>query len=182
MDLPTYLTFTGMGSKLIRLISGNENDIKELAKLLIEEFTGKQVPRLFSVKFAENPKEITAEGALASLNPQLHRIYPQLEKIYGFEGAARNYEFQHTPGLMQNVLNSYALFLDKLTSSQTIRSFVYNNYDVQFTKGLVTGLMDYAEQSYTMMSNRQMPAEAPVNETLFFWPLKHTLYMLSKTL
>ena len=177
--LPTYLTFTGMGSKYIKLISPMENDIRDLAKCFLETFTGKEVPRLFTVKFADNPKEITAEGALASMHNAVPKIFPELIKIYGFEDAADEYEFSEVATLEDKVCMAFEKFLDKL-SDREIKNYLLNQYGVRIDASIIATMKDYMPQSYQIMASRPLAEDAPVNETLFFWPLKQALYELSK--
>lgn len=180
MGLPTYLTFTGMGSKLIKLIAENENDIRDLAKLLLETFSNEKVPNLFKITFAANPKEITAEGGLASQHPDIDAINPQLIKVYGFDEAKTNYTFGETYDLKDYVLKSFNRFIDVFTSSIEIKNWLFEKYDVKITHDIIDKLKTYADKSYDMMAKRAIDPDTPVNETLFFWPLKQTLYELTK--
>lgn len=181
MGIPTYLTFTGMGSNLIKLISKREDDIKDLAELLLETFyEGQSTPELFMVKFASNPKEITAEGGLASQHPDIQKISPNLIKVYGFDGAADDYEFGDAVKLKDEVISEFTKFVDVFTNSKSIRNFLFNKYGVKISDEVVKNLKKYSGLSYDMMANRKFDVNAPINETLFFWPLKQTLYELTK--
>lgn len=178
-ELPAFLTFTGMGSKYIKLISPRENDIRDLAKCFIETFTGKQVPQLFAVKFADNPKEITAEGALASMHRAVPQINPNLIKVYGFENAAEEYEFGQVCELENQVCGAFEKFLDKM-ADRRIKDYLLTQYDVRIDAQMIDTIKRYVSQSYQIMASRRFTPDTPVNETLFFWPLKQVLYELSK--
>lgn len=180
MGIPTYLTFTGMGSNLIKLISPNEDDIKEFAKLLLETFSREEAPALFKVIFAENPKEITAEGGLASQHPNIGRITPTLIKIYGFETAKERYEFQDTLNLKPEVLNEFFHFLDVFTTTGKIKDWLFNQYQIRISQDTIAELKKYADKSFDLMAKRKLDSQMVVNETLFFWPLKQALYELTK--
>lgn len=181
MGIPTYLTFTGMGSNLIKLISKNENDIRDLAKLLLETFyEGQTAPELFMVKFASNLKQITAEGGLVSQHSQIQKISPNLIKVYGFEGADDDYEFGDAVNLKDKVLSEFNEFVRIFTSSKSIRNFLSVKYNVKISEEVVGKLKRYSGLSFDMMAKRKFDADAPINETLFFWPLKQTLYELTK--
>lgn len=182
MGIPTYLTFTGMGSNLIKLISNKESDIRDLAKLFLEIFFEEQAPQLFTVKFAENPKEITAEGALASLHPAMEKIHPELIKVYGFKDAEDNYEFKDAMHQKTEILNEFNKFITLLSTNPSIKNYLYNNYKVRISTDIADELRKYAGLSYDMMAHRSLDPEAPINETLFFWPLKQVLYELTKQL
>lgn len=180
MGIPTYLTFTGMGSNLIKLISPNEDDIKEFAKLLLETFSGEKAPDLFEVIFAANPKEITAEGGLASQHPKIQKISPALIKVYGFETAKDRYEFQETSNLKPKVLEEYFHFLDVFTMTGKIKDWLFNQYKIRISRDTIAELKKYADKSFDLMAKRKLDPEMVVNETLFFWPLKQALYELTK--
>lgn len=180
MNIPTYLTFTGMGSNLIKLISPNEDDIKEFAKLLLETFSGEEAPDLFKVIFAENPKEITAEGGLASQHPRIQKISPSLIKVYGFETAEDRYEFQDTLNLKPEVLEEYRHFLDVFTTTRNIKDWLFNQYQIRISQDTIAELIRHADRSFDLMARRRLDPQMVVNETLFFWPLKQALYELTK--
>lgn len=180
MGIPTYLTFTGMGSNLIKLISPNEDDIKEFAKLLLETFSGEEAPALFKVIFAENPKEITAEGGLASQHPNIGKINPTLIKVYGFETANDRYEFKDTLNLKPEVLKEFFHFLDVFTMTGKIKDWLFNQYQIRISQDTIAELKKYADKSFDLMAKRKLDPQMVVNETLFFWPLKQALYELTK--
>ena len=54
IDIPDNLSFTGMGSKYINLISSDSNVIRDLTKLLLEKYTGKKVNDAFSIPQIRN--------------------------------------------------------------------------------------------------------------------------------
>lgn len=180
MGIPAYLTFTGMGSNLIKLISPREDDIKEFAKLLLETFSGEKAPDSFKVIFAENPKEITAEGGLASQHPNIEKIKPTLIKVYGFEAANDRYEFQDTLNLKPEVLKEFFHFLDVFTTTSNIKDWLFNQYQIRISQDTIDKLRIYADKSFDLMARRRLDPEMVVNETLFFWPLKQALYELTK--
>lgn len=180
MGIPAYLTFTGMGSNLIKLISPKEDDIKDFAKLLLETFSGEKAPDLFKVIFAANPKEITAEGGLASQHPKIQKISPSLVKVYGFETTKDRYEFQETPNLKSEVLKEYFHFLDVFTTTGNIKDWLFNQYKIRISQDTIVELKKYADKSFDLMAKRKLDPEMVVNETLFFWPLKQALYELTK--
>lgn len=180
MPLPTYLTFTGMGSKLIKLISTKEDDIRDLAKLMLETFSGSEVPILFKVAFAADPKEITAEGGLASQHPAIANINPNLIKVYGFEAAEKDYTFGQVHTLKNHVLESFFHFIDIFTTNSEIKNWLYEKYQLTIDSNIIAEIKKYAGISFDKMANRAINPVTPVNETLFFWPLKQSLYELTK--
>ena len=64
--MPEILTFTGKGSEYIKLL-GDEAEIARLTSEMLKAF-GIEI-RQFSVYFPANPKELTANGGIYSMNP-----------------------------------------------------------------------------------------------------------------
>jgi hypothetical protein len=63
--LPRYLSFTGKGSQYIRLICGDDNkSLQDFTVMLIKAYTNKPLQSMFRVHLNDNPKEITANGAV----------------------------------------------------------------------------------------------------------------------
>lgn len=63
IEIPQSISFTGKGSEYIKLL-GETEDIKDIVVPLLEKFTGKKAGPLTNVSLAENPKELTAQGAV----------------------------------------------------------------------------------------------------------------------
>ncbi|MEM9821767.1 MAG: hypothetical protein AAF985_11875, partial [Bacteroidota bacterium] len=63
-NIPEYISFTGKGSEYIKLL-GEEEDIRDLVVKLLETFTGTKASPVTKVVIAENPKTLTAVGAIS---------------------------------------------------------------------------------------------------------------------
>jgi hypothetical protein len=182
--LPTYLTFTGMGSKYLGLISQNEATVAAYARLLLEKFTGKIAPDSFEVKLAASPKVITAEGGLMSQNPQINSIKPAYLKEYGFEGNGADYMYKEiTDTVKKAVLAEFDTFINLLSGNDVARHLNDNNHNVNLTV-VINALRRHLGISYDEVyaQRRVLGDDATVNDTLFFWPLKKAIYEVSKEL
>ena len=189
IEIPLNLSFTGMGSKYINLISSNPEVIKKLTVLLLEKYTGKKVNPAFAIISANNAdvKEITAKGVLAGLNliPNFQIPAGMLSPIndYGFDREQDlTYEEVATDEVRTSVLQSFDKFIDSL-QDKDFANFIFttfNNHTI--SNELIADLRIFAQQSFVTMS-ANIPAQyhaLNVTETLFFWPLKNSLIELSK--
>ena len=64
--LPEVVSFTGKGSNYLKLLSVNY--IQKITKRLFEIFSGQKARDSFKVFLADNPKRLTAEGAITELS------------------------------------------------------------------------------------------------------------------
>lgn len=189
IDIPLKLSFTGMGSKYINLISPNHDVIKELTVLLLEKYTGKKADPAFSIISANNAdvKEITAKGVLEGLNLNANFQIPAnaLSPIvdYGFDRVEiLTYADVATDEVRKAALKSFNNFVDSL-KDRDFANFIFANFNrLTISENLIADLRNFAKQSFVTMS-ANIPAQygnLNVSETLFFWPLKNSLVELSR--
>ena len=185
VPIPNYISFTGMGSKYMNLISPNADDIKVLTKLLLEEYTGLQVPDLFNiVNNRPDAKEITAKGALTT--PAVGFLIPagRLRAIvdYGFDTPnAVTYRDIRTQNVQNQLMAEYRRFLNSLQERE-LAQFLHTNYNLTFDPAVINKLKLDAQNSYNTIAN-SIPADFDtfeMSETLFFYPLKNALIECSK--
>ena len=192
--IPLKLSFTGMGSKYINLISTDPRIIKGLTVLLLEKYTGMKVDPAFTIISAKNAqnenidvKEITAKGVLAGLS--LHNNFKIPANIlspiidYGFDiEGGLTYDKVATDEVRKVALQSFNKFIDSLQGTD-FTNFIFNNFNkLTISKELIDDLRMFAIQSFVTMS-ANIPVQyrgLNVTETLFFWPLKNSLIELSK--
>lgn len=189
IDIPLKLSFTGMGSKYINLMSTDPKIIKKFTVLLLEKYTGKKVDPAFAIIKAENVdvKEISAKGVLTglSLNENFKIPADILSPIvdYGFDIEGElTYAKVATDEVREAALKSFNKFIDSL-QEQDFTNFIFNNFNkLTISKELIADLRTFARQSFVTMS-ASIPVEyrdLNVTETLFFWPLKNSLVEISK--
>lgn len=194
IDIPLKLSFTGMGSKYINLISTNPQIIKNLTVLLLEKYTGKKVDKAFAIIRARNAqnenvdvKEITAKGVLEglTLNNNFQISADVLSPIidYGFDReGSLTYADVATNEVRDAALQSFNKFINSLQESD-FKNFIFNNFNrLTISSELINNLKNFAKQSFVTMS-ASIPTQyrdLNVSETLFFWPLKNSLIELSK--
>lgn len=187
VSVPTEITFTGMGSKYIGLISPNENVIARIIEAVFhyfgkkfdhEELRNAQV----TVHFAKKPKEVTAIGALMSIQDS-NRIYPvsQIYHMYENEDPAKSLKYSEImQETIDSVLKMFYGFVDMLEDPDFVSSL--NDMECDVSK-VTASLRSYAISSIRQMHNQKSQdvlTEAKVKEPMFFWPLKQSLYLLGK--
>lgn len=186
LTIPEVLTFTGLGSKYTEMISVIDDDLKGLAKILLEVFTDTTAPKNFSVIREPNSKEVTANGAL--IGPTLNATYQVskdiLERVfdYGYDTTDTiQYQDVANNEIKNSVIEEYKKFINILRTDKDIKNYLQNNFNHQIKDSLLQDLEDKATTSYqNVCGNMIQHKDVDVNETLFFWPLKHALYEVSK--
>lgn len=186
IDIPDNISFTGMGSRYIHLISANVNDILGLTRLLLEEYTGRKAPMNLRVFMEPEPKEVTAKGVLVGthLMPPYQIPANQLQKCvdYGFDtNASLTYGNVGDQNVKDAVLAENSKFLNTLLKP-VIANYIYQNFGLAIQQTLLNNLAYYCAQSYNDMCTTIPKAYNNLNveETLFFWPLKLALPQVSQ--
>jgi hypothetical protein len=182
LPIPENITFTGMGSLYIQLISDREEDIKNLSSLLLKKFTGLVVPNGFKVQFTKSPKEITAEGAVYGLGKT--EIKENKCKHFGFKDDTDKdstfaIEDIEPFGLKEKVLANLDDFLNILLKDKDIRNYLNSNFDLTFDGKEVGRIKDLASVSFDQMHFTFDDSQIEIPESMFFWTLKETLYRIS---
>lgn len=192
--VPRNLSFTGMGSKYIKLISGTDNEISRLINAIFH-YAGK--PEVLdnsdlrnadvTVSFAPNPKEVTAIGGLISMNYQ-GQINPSEDIFYGFENedTGKTLRYQDIKGnaeIQDSVVRLFKKFTAMFKDEAVIDVLSDLGYPVDPV--IIAKLDNYAVTSLRQMHESSADGQTPTNklkEPMFFWPLKNTLYVIGKEL
>lgn len=191
VDAPKHISFTGMGSKYIKLISSSESDIERIINAAFHYVGEKMksetlINASVNVKFAPEPKKVTSEGALISLGYS-KPINPSEDTYYGFENEdpGKTLRYQDiTPTVEDGVLKVYRMFLDMFNSDEMpeMRE-VLGDIGCNVDQKVITRLGELAFASMKMMKEITSEGQDSMNklkETMFFWPLKNSLYLVSK--
>lgn len=190
VSIPRYITFTGMGSKYIKMIADEENDIAKL----INSILGYCLDDKCTVKvmFAENPKEVTAEGGVAvnmAKRQRLNIITPISSNVIGLKDEDCDAEIKVKEVVngkyRDEVLGHYISIVELLETEdfrRTLNSISKDYYDsVSFVvkkidiKTILKNSFDaYTENEIKPRYTENM--EGYLAESMFFWPLKNGLY------
>ena len=185
IEIPEYISLTGLGSKYVNIISPFEHDVKNFTKLLLENFTGKKCPNTFVIHLPADRKEITARGALKSKLLQVGSLaINDLEQVneHGFDvPVGLTYQQAKQDDIKDLSMTAHKDFVNTLRQSW-FTNYLNNNFNIILNDQLLTDLVNLGENSYTNICACIPLAKdnVTVNESLFFWPLKNALYELSK--
>ncbi len=190
IDIPERMSFTGMGSKYINLISSDNNVLKALTKLLLEKYTGKTVQPAFDIidthPLGVDVKEVTAKGVLEGLSIRDGFKIPTgsltpIEDL-GFDTDKKlKYSNVADEEVRKALLSEFTKFADSFKDDD-LKNFLYRNFSLTIPDALRDDLKKFGEQSFRTMSASvpQQFSNLNVQETLFFWPLKDSLIELSR--
>lgn len=185
VGIPNCISFTGMGSKYMNLISPNAGDVGDFTKLLLEKFVGKRVPALFSISNnRSDAKEITAKGTLTIPAQGFQIPQGMLSAIvdYGFDcDKDITYGDIRKPDVQKKVLEEFNVFINYL-KDRDIANHLHNRYNVAIPDEIINIIKINAQNSYnTIVSNLSHKFDNfNISETLFFYPLKNALIECSK--
>lgn len=190
IEIPLKMSFTGMGSKYIDLISSDRNVVKSLTVLLLKKYTGKEIDPAFDIisdQTHTDVKEITAKGVLKGLGlaPNFRIPTGILESVtdYGFDtDGSITYADVSTEAVRNKAMDSFNKFVDSL-QERDFKNFLFTHFNnLTISEDLIADLREFAKQSFVTMS-ASIPVQyagLDVTETLFFWPLKNSLVELSR--
>ena len=190
---PRYLCFTGRGSLYLRLLSpGSLRPLEQVARRVLAEVMQQPVPDNFKIVLADDPKQTTANGGVLAtgLDAESTAETPPLAQPVG-TGAAGPDELRAlhpadiTEEIKAAVLANVSRCLDLLlTDPELVR--LQEGLGVKNPTGTVrAALARTLADSFNLGRQRYTDALPPgetIPETLFFLPLKHALYELSKEL
>lgn len=182
-NVPVTISFTGMGSKYIKMISKNDHSIEALIDVIFH-YCGKVYSNEalknshVKVLFAENPKVVTAEGGLVQ-NTMSGKIAPDSVLCYGYEGEENNpLRYKEIGAISESVKNAYKKFL-ALFKDQNFRDTI-DKINTDLNMDLIYGcLKQHMNGSYAVMAAQNSGEnlkEKQIKEPLFFWCIKDALY------
>lgn len=183
VNVPGNISFTGMGSLVLNLISNDSDDIKELTEHLWRIYTGQS--HKFYVHKIQNPKEVTAIGALHQLDDQHAIPAGSLSQIwdYGFDTDRSDLKYcnRNDDDVKASVLKEYEKFIDSLNDME-LKDFLYKRLGINLDQTeLLKKMKSYENRSYIDVSSGIHSGinNLTLDDTLFFWPLKLAFSALS---
>lgn len=195
-EVPHYISFTGMGSKYVQLISSHPASVAKIIKAIFRYvgnlFNDDELKKADNIKvsFVEKPKEVTAEGALISLNygneDDGEVINPNQDTFYGFEEeeAYNNTSLRYgnlNNDIKSKVMKLFNSFLDMFAKEDIIDALSEVRHGVD--NDIIIRLRNCTDPSYCQMQNSSKKGQRDtdkVKEPMFFWPLKNSLYEIGK--
>ncbi len=188
--VPHLITFSGMGSKYIQLISNNPADITQLVKGFLALFMGygfndaqHKMPNDFSVKFEPDPKIVTAQGAVLKNNANVQNVTCNYTEepicVHGINNVPANTTYTQAGEYKDQVIADFNNFLERFLEDQAFTSYLRTNYGITFDNSFTQTLRQAADNSFDLMAISKDP-NVSLNESMFFWTLKNGLYEVSK--
>ena len=193
LEIPRYITFSGKGSLYVNFLTGGSNlsQLEQLTALLLHEVTGKAVPENFKMIQASKPKEATANGGVF-YNPDVHETGKVgTVKLLGDASltdiSQETILYKDAEGpLLERVLENVENYLNLVLENDAITPFL-NDFAIEadlleMKKSIRQKLRDSLHLGLSRQLEQKRMEERPLAETLFFYPIQHALYELSKEL
>lgn len=193
INIPRYITFSGKGSLYLNFLTGSSNlgQLEKLTGMVLQEVSGQPVPENFKMIQASKPKEATANGGVF-YNPDIHETNeigtikllgdPALTDISKQPIRHKEADDELLARVLENAENFFSLVL---TNDKFI-GFMDDFAIEADLPALQESIKKKIKDSMHLGLNRQLQQknieERPLAETLFFYPIQHTLYELSKEL
>lgn len=181
-NFPAIINFTGFGSKYISTIFGVNcnNDLCDFTKELIKAFGVTNLPENFTIKFSENPKAVTAEGAAIFAKSGGANIPQRATFHYGYDrvdGDPSGLTFNQVNYLLPRVTDYFDRFVEALTSVHidglTLPSFTAE----RLKKFRTNSIVSFKDMYSNLHDEKNDPTGSnAINDSLFFWMLKESLF------
>ncbi|RAU82736.1 cell division protein FtsA [Pontibacter arcticus] len=193
VQTPRYICFSGQGSLYIKLLSAGNNlsNVERYAKAIFKKVTGQEPPANFKLVLVDNPKQVTANGGAMALEGANLSDLTEIPIIRPTgsanpEDALQPLNSSQVTGMLRqevldNVMNCLELLLDDPEIAPQMRSMGVEVEPTQVLSFMKANIQD----SYTLVLEETLRGLSPrelLPETMFFMPLKQTLYLLSKEL
>lgn len=181
------ITFSGMGSKTIKLLTSDDKTLLDLAKVVFSSVT--DVHPNFKITFHEAPKQVTAEGAveyaksnradvedLQSLNKVMLGSSPvstsedknDLDK-YRYEGFEKSAEFDK---VLQDITEFYNFLFDTLPEKFNFEDRLgFKVSEFKHQKEQAVRLIKEDLMKGVNDKQRSLESDDGIEETMFFFPI-----------
>jgi hypothetical protein len=192
MALPRFVLYSGNGSRSLKLISSNPEMISNLARGAFAAVYGIPADDLSVETEDECPKEVTAKGSVICLDEGRQNEVLTIHRL----------KYVHQPTSVQvatygEALNNDALYqavagevkdFNALFAKLAVDLAFEDYYNVDYTAieafkrvAASAPLADAVGEGLSMMDKKGR-TDAPLNETLFFYPVMMTLQSLLQEL
>lgn len=203
IEIPRYFIFTGNGSNYIKILcSNNMEELQKFTNVIFKKVCKPEKVETWNknirITLTDEPKKATAIGGLYGIGVT-HDITTVQEKKY--VGVLESTEVNHDEltlgeinqaSFRNSVLENVKNLVNLLTTDKELIALMQNSFgitiDLRYIKqqlnqdlladGLQLGLNDLMN-SYKDSAG-QLDMTQFTNETLFFYPLRHVIYEMSK--
>lgn len=194
LEIPQYITFSGNGSRLIKIISGGKDlsVLNNFTKVIFKDVYHTNDDFSIEFRLHENPKEITCKGGLEctdfskfeALEKQILNVLIGIDKTSTIPPEILKYNQIENDNIIGQVKMEVSSFIDSFFGYNSKFNFFDNfginprnleKYKLQLKEGigrdLVSGMKDKLSEDDNVDIN--------IEETLFFYPLKGCINKLA---
>lgn len=190
--IPKILSFTGMGSKYLSLISTGPKRLTRFTAQVLKQITGCEIPFEFTVDMHyTDAKEVTAKGALSKADVEINYHIPDAYKESFVDLGCENYsnltydrlrsgsEINAIRDDARKVFNEFV----NLLRSDAYSKEAAKEFQLSIPPAMIKDLDSLANSSFNNMQGAIPAAHSlrAVTDNLFFWFLKDSLCKLSAT-
>jgi hypothetical protein len=194
-EVPRYITFSGNGAKIIKIITGGSN-LTELAKfttIIFNDVYESNVEYNIELKLDNNPKEITCKGGLECTDyKKLNSIEQSIKSV--LIGTKENDVVPEIPmyyskikdaSIIDSVVQESKVFIDKFFewnekinyyNTFGINPGSFEKYKVYLKEDIKSYLIDGMDEK---LKETQDNINVNIEETLFFYALNGSLNKLA---
>ena len=189
ISCPAYITFTGNGSKLLKIIapSGDMNILSNITNVIFKNVGYDS--EIKQIKNYESPKELTAKGGVLFLqskpkiNDNINEILLTSDIILN-KDKKLNYS-EINPEMLNVVKDDYIQFISMFKSINEVVNFNQNfGFSIEKFEDLEAILTSEVEEHIALGIERKIlelkgKPNNPIEETLFFYPFIGGLNLLA---
>lgn len=191
VEPPVQMSFSGMGSKYVKLISRSDASLSSLVNSIFhyvgEVFDNDDLQKAnVYVTFDNDPKEVTARGALqAQFDPKPLRPDPPIY-FHGYDGedSSKVLRIENvTLDIKEKVLGFFDKFIN-MFSDDTVGAKLAD-IGVDIDDEVIANIKKYSRPSMSKASENVVNTtgkKKKLTEPMFFWPLKASLYIVGTEL
>jgi hypothetical protein len=182
-EMPKSITFSGTGSKLMDIVTKDDEQLTAFTKVIIEKVFGQTYDnreRLEVFCDRSKPNEATCKGALVMENSDLAINPQEITEVYTatFEDQydSLNYEDIKNRDIKESILKEVENFIDFFFSLNKSFNFenelcVSPNYTHLAKETLKNNLSSYLSEGVALKTKAMTEEDKALEETLFFYPL-----------
>jgi hypothetical protein len=194
-EVPRYITFSGNGAKIIKLITGGSNltDLAKFTRIIFNDTYKTDVEYNIELKLEDNPKEITCKGGLECLDyKKINSLEQSIKSV--LIGTSENNVIPETSihyakikenSIVDSVVLESNTFIDrffewngKINYYNTfgINPGNFEKYKEYLKEDIKSYLIDGMDEK---LKETQDNINVNIEETLFFYPLNGALNKLA---
>lgn len=194
-DFPRYITFSGNGSRVIKIITGSSDlsDLSTFTKIIFEDVFGKESTYNIELKLEDNPKEITCKGGLEiddfssviNIEESIKNVLIGTLENNLVRESGLHYSQIKNSEIIDSVISEVNNFIDRFFEWNSKINYYnkfginpggFEKYKYYLKENIKTFLIDGIDEK---LKETQDNINVNIEETLFFYPLNGCLNKLA---